>query len=45
MDLKLLTQELPYKWKVQAWNKDKTKALCVAYIDARDAMRLLDSVV
>lgn len=40
-----LKREIPYKWKVQNYNKDKTKGNCVAFIDARDAMNLLDRVV
>lgn len=48
MNLQELKQEIPYKWKIQSFNnKDKklaTKASCVAYIDARDAMDLLDKV-
>ena len=44
MELKALTKKLPYKWKIQSFNKDKTKASCVAYIDSRDAQNLLDDV-
>jgi hypothetical protein len=44
MDLKQLLEPMPYQWKIQSWNREKTKACCVAYIDARDAMRKLDSV-
>lgn len=44
-DLNQLKQKIPYKWKVQNFNRDKTKAQCVAYIDARDVMDLLDKVV
>ncbi len=43
MNLKELKKEIPYKWKVQTakqWGCD-----CVAYIDARDVMDLLDEVV
>jgi len=36
---------IPYKWKIQSFNEDKTKARCVAYIDARDVMDLLDKAV
>ena len=39
-----LAQPLPYKWKVQSFTKDKTKALCVAYIDARDVNDRLNEV-
>jgi len=44
MDLKNLQKKIPYKWKIQSFTKDKTKASCVAYIDARDVMDLLDEV-
>jgi len=38
---------IPYKWKVQNYNdkNNPTKASCVAYIDARDVMDLLDKAV
>lgn len=36
---------IPYKWKIQSYNYDKTKASCAAYIDARDVMDLLDKAV
>ena len=42
MDLKQLTKELNYKWRVQSCKFGK--ANCVAYIDARDAQDLLDEV-
>jgi hypothetical protein len=46
MNIKQLTEKLrqpvPYQWRVQSRNKDKTKAFCSAYIDARDVMRVLD---
>ena len=45
MDLKDLKKEIPFKWKIQSFNKDKTEWSCVAYIDARDVMNLLDEVV
>lgn len=48
MDLKQLKKEIPYQWKVQSfiWKAETaTKATCVAYIDARDVMDLLDEVV
>ena len=44
MDLEKLKQEIPFKWKIQSFNKDKTKASNVAYIDARDVMNVLDEV-
>lgn len=37
-----LSQPIPFSWRVQSRNKDKTKAFCSAYIDARDVMRVLD---
>lgn len=36
---------IPYKWKIQSKSKDGKKAQCVAYIDARDVMDLLDRAV
>lgn len=39
-----LKQKIPYKWKIQTVSKNKPKASCVAFIDARDAMDLLDKV-
>jgi len=44
MILKDLLQEIPYKWRVQQFSKNKPSASCVAYIDARDVMALLDKV-
>lgn len=44
MDLKALKQEIPYQWRVQSFSKFKPEASCVAYIDARDVMELLDEV-
>lgn len=37
-----LSKEIPYQWRVQSRTKDRTKALCTSYIDARDVMNLLD---
>jgi len=45
MNLKDLKKEIPYKWRVQSFSKNKPNASCVAYIDARDVMDLLDEVV
>ena len=42
MNLKDLKKELPYKWRVQSTKFGKTT--CVAYIDARDCMDILDEV-
>ncbi len=44
MELKDLLKEMPYKWRVQSFSKFKPTAQCVAYIDARDVMSLLDRV-
>jgi hypothetical protein len=44
-NLKDLKIKIPYKWKVQTFSRNKPKATCVAYIDARDVMDLLDYVV
>ena len=38
-----LYKEIPYKWRVQSIQYGK--ATCVAYIDARDCMDMLDKVV
>lgn len=45
MDIKELTKEIPYQWRVQSFSKNKPLAQCVAYIDSRDVMNLLDEVV
>lgn len=45
MDLKQLTGEIPFKWRVQSYSQNKEQAQCVAYIDARDVMHRLDEVV
>jgi len=39
---KKLSQPVPYKWRVQGANKDKTKVQLTAYIDARQVQDLLD---
>jgi hypothetical protein len=44
-DLSRLRREIPYKWRVQSFSKNVAKASCVAYIDARDVMDILDDVV
>jgi hypothetical protein len=38
-----LRQPIPYQWRVQSRSKDKSKAICTAYIDARDVMNVLDN--
>jgi hypothetical protein len=45
MNLKDLTKKIEHKWRVQSFSKNKPQAQCVAYIDARDVMNLLDEVV
>ncbi len=45
MDLKQLKKQIPYQWRVQAFSKNYPSAQCVAYIDSRDVMNLLDEVV
>lgn len=45
IDLKLLTQKIPCQWRIGQVYETKLKASCLAYIDARDAMDLLDRVV
>lgn len=45
MNLKDLQKKIPYQWRVQSYSKHKPQATCVAYIDARAAMDLLDEVV
>lgn len=40
-----LQREIPYQWRVQSFSKNKPSCSCVAYIDARDVMKLLDEVV
>jgi hypothetical protein len=44
MDLNKLKKEIPFKWRVQSYSKNKPVATCVAYIDSRDAQDLLDEV-
>lgn len=39
-----LKKEMPFKWRVQSFSKNKPCASCVAFIDARDAMDRLDQV-
>lgn len=45
VDLNKLKVEIPFKYRVQSFNKAGDKASCVAYIDARDVMNILDEVV
>lgn len=41
--LENLKKELPYKWRVQSFSKNKPQATCVAYIDSRDVQDMLDA--
>jgi hypothetical protein len=43
--LKELQKKIPCQWRVQSFSKNKPQGQCVAYIDARDVMNLLDDVV
>lgn len=43
--LKQLKKEIPYKWRVQSFSKNKPSASCVAYVDARQVQDLLDEVI
>lgn len=45
MELSKLKKEIPYKWRVQQFSKSSATAQCVAYIDARDVMDILDEAV
>lgn len=44
-NLKELKRVIPYQWRVQSFSKNKPSCACVAFIDARDVMNLLDEVV
>lgn len=41
--LQNLKKEVPYQWRIQSKTKNKDKAICSAYIDARDVMNVLDT--
>lgn len=45
MNLNDLKKEIPYSWKVQTGKRGAAGGWCVAYIDARDVMQILDEVV
>lgn len=45
MNLKDLQKKIPAQWRVQSFSKNKPSGQCVAYIDARDVMKILDEVV
>lgn len=40
-----LKKEIPFKWRIQSISKNGESASCVAYIDARDVMSILDEVI
>ena len=42
--LALLTQEMPFNWRVQSFSKFKPQAMCVPYVDARQVQEVLDAV-
>lgn len=44
-NLKELRKIIPFKWRIQSYSKNIASATCVAYIDARDVMDLLDEVI
>lgn len=39
-----LSRPLTYKWKLQSYTKAKDKAMCVAFIDARDVTKRLNEI-
>ena len=45
MSLEDLKKQIPFKWRVQSFSKSSQTASCVAYVDARDVMDILDQVV
>jgi|FLOH01.1.fsa_nt_gi hypothetical protein len=44
MNLEDLKKEIPFRWRVQSFSERKAEAICIPYIDARDAQNLLDDV-
>lgn len=44
MNLRDLQRVIPEQWKIQSKSRDGKKSTIVAYIDARDVMKLLDEV-
>jgi len=44
MNLQDLKKQIPYQWRVQSFSQNYPSAQCVAYIDARDVMNILDEV-
>lgn len=45
INLKALLKEITPKWRVNQFSKQKPICSCVAYIDARDVMDILDEAV
>ena len=45
MKLQDLKEKIPFHWRVQSFSKNKASCTCVAYVNARDVMDLLDKVV
>ena len=45
MNLSELKRKVSFKWRVQNYSKHSTTAACVAYVDARNVMDLLDEAV
>ncbi len=41
--IKDLSEPFPYDWRIQSRNKDKTKAVCTAFVDARTVQDILDA--
>jgi len=44
MNIKDLKKEIPFRWRVQSFSTYKATAICIPYIDSRDAQELLDDV-
>jgi hypothetical protein len=38
-----LQKPVPYQWRVQSYSKNKPLAICVAYLDARQVAKILDT--
>ena len=44
MNLELLKEPIPFRWRIQSFSQKKAQGQCVPYIDARDAQNVLDNV-
>jgi hypothetical protein len=44
MNLEDLKKEIPFRWRVQSFSTRKAEAICIPYINARDAQDRLDEV-